>query len=136
MKPKTKSTALVAKKSKPNRYPANKLLRGADFYTNFFEIKFSNGEIYKYAAEIEPEVLDARKRMSIVSLAMRRNSETIREKFGNAYVFNNFAIYSKRGADKVELKVTFDEQEYSISCQDIQFYIDIYCFVKMILKAY
>ena len=131
MKPEKKSTALVTKKSKPNSFPADRLLRGAEIYTNFFEIKFSSGDIYKYSAEMKPEELDARKKMSILSFAMRRNKEVIREKFGDGYVFNNFAIYSKKGADKVELKVTFDEQEYTITCRQIRFILALFLILSL-----
>lgn len=126
---KNNKKALVPMKKAASSYNPDKHLRPMDIFTNFFEIKFENNDIFKYAAEIEPDVVDARERMSIVSLALRRHSTLIREKFGDGYVFNNFAIYSKKTVFKQELKVTFDEQEYTISCKNFFLFKYIYIFI-------
>lgn len=79
--------------------------------TNAFTIMF-NKKTFKYAVELDP--VPEKDSLRIIGKCLRANKENIYEQFGSSYIFINHAIYSQNATDNLELKVTYDEVEYSV----------------------
>lgn len=79
--------------------------------SNTFKIQFKN-KTFKYSVELDP--VPEKDSLRIIGKSLRANKEKIYENFGKSYIFINNSIYSQNTTSNMDLKVTYDEIEYSV----------------------
>jgi hypothetical protein len=74
-------------------------------------IDFKN-KTFKNSIELDP--ISEKDSLRIIKKCLGKHKEIIHEKFGKNYIFFSNAIYTPNACDNLDLKVTYDDVEYTV----------------------